>query len=663
MDEKKIWQELEDSAEDIQIPESLKPERIEAILVEKKREEQRNRFRRAGRYVAMASACLVVFGSVMAIARMGMRDTSKSSPMMESQTVMDSDTSGSGKLESEVEVASNGKNPYESVADYGSVYDAIERGQQTSVKYDGDEKMMEDAGSLESGSGSKESSSASPSHSTTNVQTEGVDEGDLVKTDGSFLYVADGNEIKIIDIKDGGLTIVNTLRPEGSQKSGNGKTELYELYVDGDLLQVVCGDRAVDLSLMEDMDAYQMKENSTVHLYTYDISNPKKPVLKGVVTQEGAYKTSRKSDGYVYLFTTTQLSLPEKRKRAVQEDKVGDWLPSINGEVFQPDDILVTEEGGDKGLLISSIDVKNPGVVQDSKLLIMGDASEYVSESNIYLYENTYEDGESTRIAKFHYDSGKITVSGGASVDGTIRDTFAINEKDGYLRVLTTIYENGWSNQITVLNEEMNHCGNVDGLARGEEIYAARFLGDYGYFVTYRNTDPLFSVDFSEAEDPKIIGELKVTGFSDYLHFWSENRLLGIGYETDPNTGWQEGIKLSMFDISDPNNVKEEDKAVMTQLSDTPAVENYKSVIIDQERNLIGFPAYNSDKDSLLYLIYSYSQEHGFEQILQVNAGENRFGDRVRGVYAGNTFYLVMDQAVMAYNMDDGFKKIEALYF
>ncbi|HIU75153.1 MAG TPA: beta-propeller domain-containing protein [Candidatus Pelethocola excrementipullorum] len=663
MDEKKIWQELEDSAEDIQIPESLKPERIEAILVEKKREEQRNRFRRAGRYVAMASACLVVFGSVMAIARMGMRDTSKSSPMMESQTVMDSDTSGSGKLESEVEVASNGKNPYESVADYGSVYDAIERGQQTSVKYDGDEKMMEDAGSLESGSGSKESSSASPSHSTTNVQTEGVDEGDLVKTDGSFLYVADGNEIKIIDIKDGGLTIVNTLRPEGSQKSGNGKTELYELYVDGDLLQVVCGDRAVDLSLMEDMDAYQMKENSTVHLYTYDISNPKKPVLKGVVTQEGAYKTSRKSDGYVYLFTTTQLSLPEKRKRAVQEDKVGDWLPSINGEVFQPDDILVTEEGGDKGLLISSIDVKNPGVVQDSKLLIMGDASEYVSESNIYLYENTYEDGESTRIAKFHYDSGKITVSGGASVDGTIRDTFAINEKDGYLRVLTTIYENGWSNQITVLNEEMNHCGNVDGLARGEEIYAARFLGDYGYFVTYRNTDPLFSVDFSEAEDPKIIGELKVTGFSDYLHFWSENRLLGIGYETDPNTGWQEGIKLSMFDISDPNNVKEEDKAVMTQLSDTPAVENYKSVIIDQERNLIGFPAYNSGKDSLLYLIYSYSQEHGFEQILQVNAGENRFGDRVRGVYAGNTFYLVMDQAVMAYNMDDGFKKIEALYF
>lgn len=660
MDEKKIWQELEDSAEDIQIPESLKPERIEAILIEKKREEQRNRFRRAGRYVTIASACLLFFG--IAITRMGIGGTSKSSPMMETQTAMDSDTSESGTMQSEAEMASNGKNPYESVEDYGGVYDAIERGRQSSIKYDVDENVMEDAGSLESGSGAKESSSASLPHSTTNVQTEGVDEGDLVKTDGSFLYVADGNEIKIIDIRNGGLTIVNTLKPEGDQNSGSGKTELYELYVDGDLLQVVCGSRGVDLSLMEDHDAYQMEENSTIHLYTYDISNPKKPVLKGVVVQEGVYKTSRRSDGYVYLFTTTQLSLPEKRKRAIQKDKVDEWLPSINGDVFQPDDILVTEEGGDKGLLISSIDVKSPKAVQDSKLLIMGDTTEYVSESNIYLYERTYEDGESTRIAKFHYDSGKITVSGGASVDGTIRDTFAINEKDGYLRVLTTIYENGWSNQITVLNEEMNHCGNVDGLARGEEIYAARFLGDYGYFVTYRNTDPLFSVDFSEAENPKIIGELKVTGFSDYLHFWSENQLLGIGYETDPNTGWQEGIKLSMFDISDPNNVKEEDKAVMTQLSDTPAVENYKSVIIDKERNLIGFPAYNSGRDSLLYLIYSYSQD-GFEQVLQVKAGENRFGDRVRGVYAGNTFYLVMNQAVMAYNMDDGFKKIDALYF
>ena len=670
MDEKKIWQELEESAEEIKIPESLKPERIEAILIEKKREEQRKRFRKVGRYVAMASACLVVFGGIMALARMGMGGSSNNSQMMETQVAMDSEKSGAmntgesgadtGAMKSDVEVASNGKNPYGPAADYGGVYDAVKKGQQSSVKYDTGEKVMED--SSVTGSGAKDDSSASLLHSTTNVQTEGVDEGDIVKTDGSFLYVADGNEIKIIDIRDGGLTIVKTLRPEGNQKSGSGITELCELYVDGNLLQVVCGKRDVDISRMDDADAYQMEKTGKVYLYTYDISNPKKPVLKGVVEQEGSYKTSRKLDGYVYLFTTTQISLPEKRKRAIQEDKVSEWLPSINGDVFLPDNILVSDEGGDNGLMVSSTDVKNPGEVQDSKLIIMGGGSEYVSESNIYLYKSNYEEGESTSIAKFHYDSGKISVLGGAVVDGTIRDTFAINEKDRYLRVLTTIYENGWSNQISVLDEKMNCCGTVDGLAPGEEIYAARFLGKYGYFVTYRNTDPLFSVDFSEPEEPKIIGELKVTGFSDYLHFWSENQLLGIGYETDPNTGWQEGIKLSMFDISDPNNVSEENKAVITKLSDTPAAENYKTVLIDQERNLIGFPAYSSGKESCLYLIYSYSQEGGFEQIFQVSAGESRFSDKVRGVYAGSTFYLVTNQTVTAYNMDDNFDKIDALY-
>lgn len=673
MDEKKIWQELEVSAEEIKIPDSLKPERIKAILIEKKREEQRKRFRKMGRYVAMASACLVVFGGIMAVARMGMGGSNKNSQMMESQVANDSKTSGamdtgesgadSGAMESEVDVTSNGKNPYEPAVDYGGVYDAIKKGQQSSVMYDTGEKVMEDNGSSVTGSGAKDDASASIPHSTTNVQTEGVDEGDFVKTDGNFLYVAGGNEVKIIDIRDGGLTMVKTLRPEGNQKSGSGKTELCELYVEGNLLQVICGKRDVDLSRMEDADAYQMEKTSYVYLYTYDISNPKKPVLKGVVEQEGSYKTSRKSDGYVYLFTTTQLSLPEKRKRAIQEDKVSEWLPSINGDVFLPDNIFVTDEGGDNGLMVSSIDVMNPGEVQDSKLIIMRGASEYVSESNIYLYESNYEEGESTSIAKFHYDSGKIRVSGGAAVDGTIRDTFAINEKDGYLRVLTTIYENGWSNQISVLDEKMNYCGTVDGLAPGEEIYAARFLGDYGYFVTYRNTDPLFSVDFSEPEEPKIIGELKVTGFSDYLHFWSENQLLGIGYETDPNNGWQLGIKITMFDISDPNNVGEEDKAVMTRLSDTPAAENYKSVLIDQERNLIGFPAYSSGRESCQYLIYSYSEEGGFEQIFQVSAGESRIIDKVRGVYADSNFYLVTNQAVTAYNMNDNFHKIDALYF
>ena len=118
----------------------------------------------------------------------------------------------------------------------------------------------------------------------------------------------------------------------------------------------------------------------------------------------------------------------------------------------------------------------------------------------------------------------------------------------------------------------MQVCGNIGDLAEGEDIRSARFLGDIGYFVTFRNTDPLFSVDLSDPSDPKILGELKITGFSSYLHFYGENKLLGVGNEVDPETGAYTGIKLAMFDVSDPSNVKQLHKFV---IKDTLQIKSY----------------------------------------------------------------------------------------
>lgn len=667
MDEKKIWQELDDSAEDIKVPESLNPEKIEAILIEKKREQQRSRFRRAGHYIAIASACLVVLGGVLVIGRIGLGNGSKKSEHMYSQTTMDSEAAMDSKaaMESEAgnaEVSTNCiNNPYIQAADYGDVFDAIKKVQNTYDKgYDLNEEAVEDAAPADGSSGAK--SSGSIQHSNTNVQTENVDEGDFVKTDGSYLYVVDGEEIKIIDIQNEKFELITTLRP-GRGWYGKHKSveNIYELYADGDMLQIVCGSREADLVTIEDFDAYQIGQKSKVYLYTYDISDRKKPELKGVVEQDGDYRSSRKTDGYVYLFTRTLLSAPDKRNEAIQEDGVKDWLPSINNKTFAPEDILITDNGGSYAIMVSSIAAKKPGKVQDSKMLIVGEATEYVSDSNIYLYENVYNDGERTSIAKFSYDTGEITPAAGGIVDGSIRDTFAINEKDGYLRVLTTIYEAGWTNQVSVLDENMNLCGKVDGLAPEEEIYSARFLGDYGYFVTYRNTDPLFSVDFSEPENPKIIGELKVTGFSDYLHIWAGDQLLGIGFETDPETGQQKGVKLSMFNISDPENVKEENRAIMPELYSTPATEDYKSVLIDQEKNLIGFPVSCIGADRSRYFIYSYSPEGGFEKVFSEDTDVPLLDNKVRGVYAGDIFYLVTDRSIISYDMVHNFERLYKL--
>ena len=156
----------------------------------------------------------------------------------------------------------------------------------------------------------------------------------------------------------------------------------------------------------------------------------------------------------------------------------------------------------------------------------------------------------------------------------------------------------------------MQVCGNIGDLAEGEDIRSARFLGDIGYFVTFRNTDPLFSVDLSDPSDPKILGELKITGFSSYLHFYGENKLLGVGNEVDPETGAYTGIKLAMFDVSDPSNVKQLHKFVIKDTYDCPLFYNYKAAMIDTEKNVFGFMCDSS------YMVFCYDEEKGFRKCL-----------------------------------------------
>lgn len=111
---------------------------------------------------------------------------------------------------------------------------------------------------------------------------------------------------------------------------------------------------------------------------------------------------------------------------------------------------------------------------------------------------------------------------------------------------------------------------------------SARFLGTMAYFVTYRNMDPLFAVDLSDEKNPKVLSELKITGFSEYLHFWGEDKLVGIGYETDPETGRQTGLKISMFDISDPADLKVAGSCVLKNTGYSPALYDYKCVLVDE---------------------------------------------------------------------------------
>ena len=225
------------------------------------------------------------------------------------------------------------------------------------------------------------------------------------------------------------------------------------------------------------------------------------------------------------------------------------------------------------------------------------------------------------------------------------------------------------ANSLYVLDENLEIAGSIHNLAPDERIYSARFMGDTGYFVTFRETDPLFSVDLSDPKDPKIMGELKITGFSSYLHFYGNDRLLGIGEEVNPRTGRTEGIKLSIFDISDPCDVKERHKVVLEDSFGSQALENHKAVLIDMDRNLFGFcvTSYEVDKEGYerykySYVIYTYEETEGFKEVLSIPLGKDAetyssgwYDLDVRGTCIGDTLYLTnIGPYVRAYSMESG---------
>jgi len=295
-----------------------------------------------------------------------------------------------------------------------------------------------------------------------------------------------------------------------------------------------------------------------------------------------------------------------------------------------------------------------------------------MSDKALYLYEIVYEeDDDYTKITRFTFQNGYLGTGESVKVKGEIKDKFAISEGDGVVRVLTTVWhEDGSTNELHLYDCEMNEKGSIKDLAKGEEIYAARYIGDIAYFITYHNTDPLFAVDISDPENPQMLGNVKMTGYSDYLHPYGENLLLGVGYETDPDTSEQLGVKLTMFDTSDPVNLKILDNVVIKD-AHTCATNDYKTILADARKNLIGFSVENYtekyEDSSREYLVYRWQKDH-FEKVLAQDLGEDTTGEmltKTRGVYAGTRFYCISRNAksyeINSYNMEDKFTKIDSL--
>lgn len=685
MNEQEILTQLRKAAEEIEIPEALKPDQIEKQLQEQKAKQQQENqhlepkkskkiipWRRLGSMVAVL-ALVVCSGIYITVTRVdknsGTGQTDSIAMTDTQQTVGEADETG------DVDVTALGT-MYHPASDYKEVYQTLLKGYQQNNQQNwieeetSAETSTAASGAMNSGSdkyyysdgaeygsavvdlteGSKE---GGKDYSTTNLQMEGVDESDIAKIDGSYIYTVEDKYIVITDIRDGKLKEVTRFLP----KDCGASDRVMEIYVDGDQLILVV--QCYETSLEEDSAfCYEMNGKNTTQIQVYSIVDRKNPEFEGRLIQDGYYNTSRKIGDIVYLFT--QYNMTSDVVGYVEKEYTS-VIPKVNGEKVAASEIYLPESSGESGILVSSLDVNKPDKVLDSKLVISGYAQTYISKDALYLYEEDYDGAMITNIAKFALDEGRISGVAAAAVRGYVRDTFAINASDGYLRVLTTDYSTEDEvNALYILDENMKLTGQLTGIAPGEEIYAARFMGNTGYFVTYRNTDPLFTVDLSDPAKPEIIGELKVTGFSEYLHFWDDTHLLGIGYESDENTGNIENIKLSMFNIENPGEVTEEAKLVLKDVDYSEALYDYKSVIISKDKNLIGLVCedYSGSRTKQTYQIYSY--ENGtFKKQAEIPGINGANYENVRGMYSGNVFYLWINDNITSYDMTDGFKMLK----
>ncbi len=555
------------------------------------------------------------------------------------------------------------------------------------------ESTVEDAGAENS---SPKESSGSKDYGKTNQQEAEVEEADIIKNDGRYLYQVvfedrTGRQaVQIADTRDG---LKEASRIEEFDH------EIQQIYVWKDSLVVVESGWVNEVQeedkesgnfldsvkgVVDEMFSYgpgeDYREMSYSKIHIYNIEDRKNPELYHTFTLKGTYRDSRISDGYLYFFTACNAYRPRLEKDYQA------YIPEVDGEPLAPEKIYLPEDTKTAAYLVmASINMEQPDQFTDTTAIVTGADRFYVSQNSIYVTDSMYVDygtegkqSDSTRIFRFSYQNGIMKKEAEGTVKGILLDDMAMNEYKGYLRMVTTVESQNvqevkdditgevigndgidveTSNSLYVLDENLKTAGKIENLAKDERIYSARFMGNAGYFVTFRQTDPLFSVDLSNPKKPKVLGELKISGFSEYLHFYGENLLLGIGMEAEEETGATDGMKLSMFDISDPSDVKEQSK-LMLPYDYAMALYDYKSVFIDTDKNLFGFSAEDYEEDYRLeYVLFTYA-DGAFQEKMKIDCSDSKvYSHTVRGTYIGERFYLMCANGrIEEYSLADGSK-------
>ena len=686
-DEKKIMDALAASADDVDVPASLAPDAVRARLVALEAQSTSDaapgaeeapaagrgaapqKKRRQWFVPAVAAACLALLCGVGVLA-------ASATGILGTQAPNGSTISAAAPARGQSSVEAGAVSAVPTAESYDQLDELAAAQFSAPSRSMGGIEATAEAASAAEDSALMDGAAGSPAagdFSQTNVRTEGVDEADVVKTDGRALFALQsyGNRLVILSADDGQMEQVAAIEADEGESFS-------ELYVsEGRLFLIV--------------DAYDFEGGgATTRVDTYDIADAGDPRLVATLEQGGYYHSSRLTGGYLYLFTNFY---PQYGISAAETER---YVPSVDGEVLACDDVFVPAcAAGPDYLVVSSMNTDAPGEVVERKALA-GASSVYVSTDSIYVYGPEYlpvnqmarafgeVDGEEgaaiadgddaadaadatgmamdetmdfwypyasddTIICKLSYHEGSIDSVGETRVAGFVDDGFSIDEYEGNTRVITTVYgdDGSMSNNVYVLDAQLHLIGSLTNLAPGERVYSARLMGPIGYFVTYRETDPLFSVDLSDPANPRVLGELKIPGFSEYLHPWGEGRLLGIGMATSEDGIVTEGLKLSMFDVSNPADVSEEATLVLEDSYWAQALYDHRAVFADVERGLVGFSAEGEDE---AYYLFKYEPTEGFSEALCDELGEWAYNG-ARGVRIGEVLYVVGEGQATSFSL------------
>ena len=452
----------------------------------------------------------------------------------------------------------------------------------------------------ESSSEAPSPSPNAPDFSGTNIQVEGVDEADMVKTDGKFIYLASGKRVFIVKaFPPGDAEVLATLELD---------REASDLFINGDKLVVISSPQIYYYWGPMDIMPPEEYELNT-HIWVYDVSDRSSPKRDRTVSVDGYYTSSRMIGDYVYAITgqpavlnITEPVLPIIRSGnyTCEVESTDIWYANNTDYYYGYTNIV-------------AIDVQDPESEITHETYLMGSSSTlYVSRANIYLtasgwVQDEVSGWETTKIFKINVDEESITYVAEGVVPGRVLNQFSMDEHEGYFRMATTnghVSRSGssTSNNVYVLNASLGVVGSLEGLAPGEDIYSARFMGNRCYLVTFKKIDPLFVIDLADPEDPTVLGKLKIPGYSDYLHPYDENTLIGVGKETEEakegEFAWHQGIKISLFDVSDVENPRELAKIeVGDRGSDSPALYNHHAFLFSRARNLLVIPILEAQID------------------------------------------------------------------